>query len=259
MTTTEKRLWGVDYVFGESVCSVHFNFAHKVLNSFWPSNIHHIWLMKLEMMCFFCSTASSEWGATITVCGLAASSSLTSPPSCHGMSRSTRRQSAVPPMASNISLRGRSVGGWVRKMTPDPVFSFCLLSLFLPFYLFPLVPCINPQVLNIPTFDNIVPGELCGLKVLRWESCRLIFVGYCKRISSVLTKGETSVGKHSASCYVCCLRGLIGFCCCVLHIHNGTSSPRGSLACTIWAIMSKGGNHIQVVFFFLLALSEMSN
>lgn len=114
-----------------------------------------------------CSTASSEWEATITVCGLAASLSLTSPPSCRGTSRSTRRQSAVPPMASNISPRGRSVGGWVssQKEYFSSCMTFCLLSLFFTFLYVPFVPYIIPQPLNTPAFDIILPGEMCGLKV----------------------------------------------------------------------------------------------
>lgn len=65
------------------------------------------------------STASSGCGATTTACGLAAASSPTSPPSCRGTSRSTRRPSAAPPTASSTSPRGRSAAGWV-SYSPAP-------------------------------------------------------------------------------------------------------------------------------------------
>lgn len=102
-----------------------------------------------------------------------------------------------------------------------------------------------PQALhvsiNTPAFDNNLPGEMLGLKVLNRERCRLIFGGCCKRIFSVFTKGERPVLANTVLCCVSGLRGmkqvcLIGFVAvllCILHIHNGTSSPRGSLACTI--------------------------
>lgn len=82
---------------------------------------------KLKIVCLLPSTASSEWGGTITACVPAATLSPTSPPSSHGTSRSTRRQSAVPPTASNISPRGRSVGGWVRNNIT--FFSLCVQPL----------------------------------------------------------------------------------------------------------------------------------
>lgn len=123
--------------------------------------------------------------------------------------------------------------------------SVSLLCLFLSL---PLSPYITQQALcvsaNTPAFDNILPGEMCGLKVSTWERCRLIFGGWCKRIFSVFTKGERPVLANTVMLFEWFKRHETGlphrFCCCVLHIHNGTSSPKGSLACTIWAITSKG-------------------
>ncbi len=90
--------------------------------------------------------------------------------------------------------------------------SFGLLSLFLPFCLRHLVPYITPQALhvslNTPGFDNILPGDVCGLKVLKWDRYRLIVSGCCKRIFSVFTKGESPVLANKVSCYVSGLRGM---------------------------------------------------
>lgn len=97
-----------------------------LIGSFDFQMFHHVdsWV---RISCLHCSNASSGWGATITVCGPAASLWPTSPPSCRGTSRSTRRQSAVPPMASNISPRGRSAGAWVRGIL-DKVLGRCFSS-----------------------------------------------------------------------------------------------------------------------------------
>lgn len=115
----------------------------------------------------------------------------------------------------------------------------------LSFYLFVFAPrSPSPPCLNTPAFDNnnnILPIYVCGLKKLNWEGYRLILQ---EDILCVYKGREASVGKHNVM--LCELfkrhetRLPHRFCCCVLHIHNGTSSPKGSLACTIWAITSKG-------------------
>lgn len=111
------------------------------------------------------------------------------------------------------------------------------------------------------SYLTILPRCACGLKVVVLRKALIYFWQLLQEDISVFTKGERPVLANSVMLCELFKRHETSlphrFCLCGLHIHNGTSSPRGSLVCISTNV--KEWNHIQVVFFFLLPLSEMSN
>lgn len=71
---------------------------------------------------------------------------------------------------------------------------------------------------------------MCGLKVLRWERCRLICTLLQEDIPRVYKGRETSVGKQGVMHCEWFKEHETSlprrFCRCILHIHNGTSESQ---------------------------------